>query len=81
MQAAIAINDLLDNCARIWAGQEALVLAYIDGLHGGDNMVDEEAVSRIQTAVELRNADATILWMNTPAVLAMAAKYPGRPGL
>jgi hypothetical protein len=43
-------------------------------------MVDEEAVSWIQTAVELRNADAAILWMNAPAALA-AAKYPGRPGL
>ena len=36
--AAVAINDLRDNCARIQAGQEVLVLAHIDGLHGGDNL-------------------------------------------
>jgi hypothetical protein len=68
VQATIAINDLLDNCAGIRAGQEVLLLAHVDGLHGGDNMVDEEAVSWIQTAVELRGANATILWINEPAV-------------
>ncbi len=50
--AAIAINDLVDNCARIEAGQEVLLLAHVDGLYGGDNLVDEEAVSWIQAAVQ-----------------------------
>jgi len=66
--AAVAINDLLDNCARIQAGQEVLLLAHIDGLHGGDNMVDELAISWIQTAVELKGANATVLWINEPAI-------------
>jgi hypothetical protein len=66
--AAVAINDLLDNCAGIQAGQEVLLLAHIDGLHGGDNMVDEPAISWIQTAVELRGANATVLWLTEPTV-------------
>jgi len=36
--AAIAINDMLENCARIQKGQEVLILAHIDGLYGGDNL-------------------------------------------
>jgi hypothetical protein len=66
--AAVSINDLLDNCARIQPGQEVLLLAHIDGLRGGDNMIDEEAISWIQTAVELKGANATVLWINEPAV-------------
>jgi hypothetical protein len=66
--AATAINDLLDNCAKIKAGQEVLLLAHIDGLYGGDNIVDEQAVSWIQTAVQSRKANATILWIDEPAV-------------
>ena len=37
-EAAIAIGDLLDHCAKIKAGQEVLLLAQIDGLYGGDNL-------------------------------------------
>jgi hypothetical protein len=66
--AAVAINDMLDNCARIQAGQEVLLLAHIDGLHGGDNMVDELAISWIQAAVASRGANASVLWINEPAV-------------
>jgi hypothetical protein len=33
--ATIAINDMLENCAKIQPGQEVLLLAHIDGLHGG----------------------------------------------
>lgn len=51
--AAVAINDLLDHCAKIQAGQEVLLLAHVDGLYGGDNLVDEEAISWIQTAIQL----------------------------
>jgi hypothetical protein len=52
--AALAINDLLDHCAKIKPGQEVLLLAQIDGLYGGDNLADEEAISWIQTAIQLR---------------------------
>ncbi|HVN23275.1 MAG TPA: hypothetical protein VMT71_04850 [Syntrophorhabdales bacterium] len=65
--AAIAINDLLDNCAKIRPGQEVLLLAHLDGLYGGDNLVDEEAVSWIQAAVQSRGANALVLWIDEPA--------------
>jgi len=63
-EAAIAIDDMLDSCVKLQAGQEVLIAAHIDGLHGGDNLVDEEAVSWIQAAVEMRGANASILWID-----------------
>jgi hypothetical protein len=60
--AAISINDMLDSCAKISPGQEVLILAYIDGLHGGDNLVDREAIAWIQTAIQMRGAKASVLW-------------------
>ncbi|MFH1382068.1 MAG: hypothetical protein ABIH70_04155 [Chloroflexota bacterium] len=67
--AAVAINDLLDHCAGIQPGQEVLLLAHIDGLHGGDNLVDQEAISWIQTAIQLRGANASVLWIDEIAKL------------
>jgi hypothetical protein len=63
----VAINDLLDHCAKIQAGQEVLLLAHIDGLYGGDNLVDEKAISWIQTAIQLRGANASVLWIDEQA--------------
>ena len=65
--AAIAINDLLDKCAQIQPGQEVVLLAHIDGLFGGDNLVDQDAISWIQTAIQLRGANASVLWIDEPA--------------
>jgi len=65
--AVIAISDMLDNCARIKPGQEVLLLAHIDGLYGGDNMVDPEAISWIQSLVKARGAHASVLWIDEPA--------------
>ncbi len=65
--AAIAIDDLLDHCAKIQAGQEVLLLAQIDGLYGGDNLVDETAISWIQAAVQRRGANASVLWIDEQA--------------
>jgi hypothetical protein len=62
--AAVAINDMLDHCARIRPGQEVLLLAHLDGLYGGDNLVDETAISWIQTAVQARGANASVLWID-----------------
>ena len=62
--AAIGINDMLDKCAQIREGQEVLVLAQIDGLYGGDNLVDEQAISWIQAAIQSRGANASILWID-----------------
>ena len=67
--AAIAINDMLDHCAKIQPGQEVLILAYLDGLYGGDNLVDREALAWIQTAIRLRGARATLLWADEVAKL------------
>jgi len=65
--AAVAINDMLDHCAKIQAGQEVLLLAHIDGLYGGDNLVDETAISWIQTAIQLRGANTSVLWIDEKA--------------
>ena len=56
--AALAVGDLLDNCARIREGQEVLLLAHVDGLYGGDNLVDETAISWIQAAIQERGASS-----------------------
>jgi hypothetical protein len=65
--AAVAINDLLDHCAKIRAGQEVLLLAHIDGLYGGDNLVDETAISWIQAAIQMRGANTSVLWIDEKA--------------
>jgi hypothetical protein len=65
--AAIAIDDFLDNCAEIKAGQEVVLLAHIDGLYGGDNLVDPQAIAWIQAAIQSRGANPSILWIDEPA--------------
>ncbi|MGD0663556.1 MAG: hypothetical protein ABSD38_36425 [Syntrophorhabdales bacterium] len=67
--AAIAIDDMLDHCAQIKAGQEVLILSQIDGLYGGINVVDEQAVGWIQAAVQHRGANPTVMWIDEPAEL------------
>lgn len=64
--ATIAINDLLDSCANIQPGQEVVLLAHVDGLYGGDNLVDQEAISWIQAAIQMRGAHPSVLWIDEP---------------
>jgi len=64
--AVIAIGDMLDHCAKVQPGQEVLLLAEIEGLYGGDSMVDQEAISWIHAAVQARGANASILWIDEP---------------
>jgi hypothetical protein len=64
--ASVAIDDMLDHCAQIKAGQEVLILAQMDGLYGGDNLVDSQAISWIQAAVQHRGANASVLWIDEP---------------
>lgn len=64
--AAIAINDLLDNCAQIQPGQQVLILAHVDGLYGGYNLVDEEAIAWMQAGVQQRGAHPTVVWVDEP---------------
>ena len=62
-----AINDLLDNCLEIKFGDEVVIASHVDGLYGGDNLVDVEAVNWIQQAVQARGANPSILWIDEPA--------------
>lgn len=73
--AATAIYDMLDHCARVKPGEEILILAQVDGLHGGDNMVDEDAVDWIQSCVHSRGAHASVLWIDEP-VTPHAWRFP-----
>ncbi len=63
-QVAVSINELLDRCAEIKAGQEVLIVAAPDGLTGGYNVVDEACVAWIQAAVQQRGAHPALLWVD-----------------
>lgn len=65
-EAAVAIGDMLDNVANLKPGQRVLILGHVDGLYGGTNMVDEQTISWLQTAVQLRDAYPTVLWVDEP---------------
>lgn len=60
--ALVAIGDMLDSCINLQPDQEVLIVADINGLHGGDSLVDEEAISWIQNAVQARDANASVMW-------------------
>src|SRR5262245_28081311 len=65
-RAQRALGDLLDNLARIKAGQEVLLMAHTDGLYGSDNLVDATAMDWLQTAILERGAIPSMLWINEP---------------
>ena len=44
-EAMISLIDLVDHCAEVKPGMEVLIVAHKDGLYGGDNLIDEEAVA------------------------------------
>ena len=67
--AAAAINDLLDTCLGIKPRDEVVLLAHIDGLSGGDNLVDPQAIAWIQAAIQSRGANPSVLWIDEPAKL------------
>lgn len=62
--AKIAIDDLLDQCVKIQPKKEVVLLAHLNGLHGGDNLVDKKAISWIQAATKERGANASVLWID-----------------
>lgn len=64
--ANIAINDLLDNCVRVQPGEEIVLLAHTDGLYGGDNVVDQEAMAWIQAGIGARGGNPTVIWIDEP---------------
>jgi hypothetical protein len=65
--AAVAIDDFIDNCAEIKPGEEVVIAAHIDGLYGGDNLVDPQAIAWMQAAIQSRGANVSILWIDEPA--------------
>jgi len=64
--ATQAISDMLDTCCQIKPGDEVVVASHIDGLYGGDNLVDTQAVAWIQAAIMARGANPTLLWIDEP---------------
>jgi len=62
--AMIALTDMVDNCAEIKPGQEVLILAQKNGLYGGDDLVDEEAIGWVATMAQSRGANVSILWID-----------------
>lgn len=64
---ALAINDFLDNCAEIKPGDEVVIAAHVDGMYGGDNLVDPRAIAWIQAAIQSRDANPSVLWIDEPS--------------
>ena len=46
--------------------QNVLILAAIDGLHGGRNLDNEQTVSWIRSGVQWRGAQPTVIWADMP---------------
>lgn len=65
-EAALAIANMLDGCAQLQPGQNVLILAATDGLYGGRNIVDEQAIAWIQEGVQARKAHPSVLWVDMP---------------
>ena len=65
-RAAIAVADMLDNCIQIQRDQHVLLLCAVDGLYGGKNLIDEEAITWIHDAIQTRGAHATVMWTDMP---------------
>ena len=63
-QAVITINDMLDTCGGLKPDEHVLILAQVDGLYGGPNLIDEQTVAWLQMAVQMRGAHASVLWID-----------------
>ena len=61
-----SLIDLVDNCAEVKPGMEVVIVAHKDGLYGGANLVDEEAIAWTSSVVESRGANCSILWIDDP---------------
>ena len=60
------LTDMVDNLAEIKPGMEVLILAHKDGLCGGINLVDEDAVSWAASVVTSRGAHCSVMWIDEP---------------
>lgn len=61
-----SIADLIDFTLNVRAGHKVLLVAYLDGLYGGDNLVDRDAIHWIAKELELRDAIPEVLWVDEP---------------
>lgn len=64
LSAQIALDDLLTQAAHLQRGQKVLVVACLDGLHGGDNLVDAQTIEWLCNAIHDRGASSEVLWLN-----------------
>lgn len=61
------LSDMVDNCVDMNDScKEVLILVHKDGLYGGDNLIDEEAISWVSTAFTSRGHHVSILWVDEP---------------
>ncbi|MGH7888705.1 MAG: hypothetical protein ACREPG_12625, partial [Candidatus Binatia bacterium] len=65
-QAAIAVADMIDNCAKVKPGMHVLLVAANDGVYGGINIVDSEVIAWLHAGIVARGADATVVWCDLP---------------
>ena len=73
--AAFAINDMLDNVAKMKPGDNVLIVSEIEDLYDKDWSVDETAVAWIQQAVMMKGGNASVLWLDEPPI-AHAWRFP-----
>ncbi len=77
-QAWDFLSDMVDNCVgRAVKGtkKEVVILVHKDGMYGGDNLIDEEAISWVSTAFTSRGHRCSILWVDDPQ-LKHEWRYP-----
>ena len=79
-QAWDFLSDMVDNCVGraidlTGAKKEVVILVHKDGLYGGDNLIDEEAIGWVSTAFTSRNCRCSILWVDDPQ-LKHQWRYP-----
>jgi hypothetical protein len=65
--AALALDDFLDHCVEVKPGEEVVLAAHVDGMAGGDNLVDPQVIAWMQAAIQSRGANPTVLWIDEPA--------------
>lgn len=58
------VNDMLDKCGHIQAGHNVLIVAAMDGLAGGHNIVDREVVDLIFNGALRLKAKPSVLWLD-----------------
>jgi len=58
------VDDMLINCGHVEAGQKVLIVAALDGLAGGHNIVDRETVELIFNGAQRIRAFPAVLWMD-----------------